>query len=459
MSRTISVDIFEGNLVTQRFNVTNTKDEFPAFDLGQTNVDTTTITVTVDGVKYTQLTPENEGMNNEDENSKIFFIEETKNKTHKIIFGNNVVGKKPPTGSVILVTYIATNAALGNGVRTFTPNVQNRTDITITGTVPQSQGGTSPETIQEIKDTAPHWFQSQFRAVTKNDYAALLKNKFADIQSINVYGGEEIGEPGNVYISIKPKSGDKLTESTKNTILSEILIPNNVVTIRPKIIDPFILRVVLKTVVIYDDKLLASSDTVLKSKIQTLFSRLNTTYIGDFLSNFNVSVFSSQIDEIDSSIISSNTRVLLRADVTAKNGILDFYDWTYNNKLYHPEDGFNSAKGGILSSTLFFRQGRTVQSGFDEDGFGNIRLFDFIDNEKVTVEPNAGTINYETGAIEINEFDPVDGVINFTAIPDSFDILASENTILQIAPEDCLVDVIEKNNVGTIKNINLTRSI
>ena len=459
VSRTISVDIFEGNLVTQRFNVTNTKDEFPAFDLGQTNVDTTTITVTVDGVKYTQLTPENEGMNNEDENSKIFFIEETKNKTHKIIFGNNVVGKKPPTGSVILVTYIATNAALGNGVRTFTPNVQNRTDITITGTVPQSQGGTSPETIQEIKDTAPHWFQSQFRAVTKNDYAALLKNKFADIQSINVYGGEEIGEPGNVYISIKPKSGDKLTESTKNTILSEILIPNNVVTIRPKIIDPFILRVVLKTVVIYDDKLLASSDTVLKSKIQTLFSRLNTTYIGDFLSNFNVSVFSSQIDEIDSSIVSSNTRVLLRADVTAKNGILDFYDWTYNNKLYHPEDGFNSAKGGILSSTLFFRQGRTVQSGFDEDGFGNIRLFDFIDNEKVTVEPNAGTINYETGAIEINEFDPVDGVINFTAIPDSFDILASENTILQIAPEDCLVDVIEKNNVGTIKNINLTRSI
>ena len=459
VSRTISVDIFEGNLITQRFNVTNTKDEFPAFDLGQTNVDTTTITVTVDGVKYKQLTPENEGMNNEDENSKIFFIEETKNKTHKIVFGNNVIGKKPPTGSVILVTYIATNAALGNGVRTFTPNVQNRTDITITGTVPQSQGGTSPETIQEIKDTAPHWFQSQFRAVTKNDYAALLKNKFADIQSINVYGGEEIGEPGNVYISIKPKSGDKLTESTKNTILSEILIPNNVVTIRPKIIDPFILRVVLKTVVIYDDKLLASSDTVLKSKIQTLFSRLNTTYIGDFLSNFNVSVFSSQIDEIDSSIISSNTRVLLRADVTAKNGILDFYDWTYNNKLYHPEDGFNLAKGGILSSTLFFRQGRTVQSGFDEDGFGNIRLFDFIDNEKVTVEPNAGTINYETGAIEINEFDPVDGVINFTAIPDSFDILATENTILQIAPEDCLVDVIEKNNVGTIKNINLTRSI
>ena len=151
--------------------------------------------------------------------------------------------------------------------------------------------------------------------------------------------------------------------------------------------------------------------------------------------------------------------MLLRADVTAKNGILDFYDWTYNNKLYHPEPGFNAAKGGVLTSTLFFRQGRTIQSGFDEDGYGNIRLYDFIDNQKITVTPFAGTIDYETGAIEINEFDPQDGVINFTAIPDSFDVIATNNTILQIATEDCLVDVIEKNDIQTIKNINSTRSI
>jgi len=459
VSRNISIDIFEGTLITQRFNVGSSKDEFPAFDLGQTNVDTSTITVTVDGVKHRQLTPENEGFNQEDKNSTIFFIEETKNKTHKIIFGNNVIGKKPSTGSVIIVTYIATNTVLGNGIRTFTPNINGRSDIVITGTVSPTQGGTAPESIQEIKDTAPHWFQSQFRAVTKNDYSAMLKNKFADIQSINVYGGEEIGQPGNVYISIKPKSGNKLTESTKDTILSEILNPNNIVTIRPKIIDPYILKIVLKTVVVYNDGLLASSSSVLKSKVLTLLSRLNKTYIGDFLNNFNVSVFSSQIEQLDPAIVSSNTRVLLRSDVVAKNGILDMYKWTYNNKLYHPEPGFNAANGGILTSNLFFREGRTNQSGFDEDGFGKIRLFDFVDNEKVTVIDQAGTVNYETGAVEINEFDPQDGIINFTAIPDSFDIISSENTILQIATEDCLVDVLEKNDIATIKNINLTRSI
>lgn len=457
--RNVSVDIYEGNLITQRFNVNSTKDEFPSFDLGQTNIDTTTLSVTVDGVKYNQLTPEDEGFNNNDENSKIYFVEETKNRTHRIVFGNNVIGVKPTAGSVVLVTYIATNSVLGNGISRFSPNVGNRSDITISGVVSPTQGGTAPESIQEIKDTAPHWFQSQFRAVTKNDYSAMLKNKFADIQSINVYGGEEIGQPGNVYISIKPKSGDKLTESTKDTILSEILNPNNIVTIRPKIVDPYILKIVLKTVVTYDDGLLASSSSVLKSKILTMLSRLNRTYIGDFLNNFNISVFSSQVEQIDAAIVSSNTRVLLRSDVIAKNGILDTYKWTYNNKLYHPEDGFNSAGGGILTSSLFLREGRTNQSGFDEDGFGNIRMFDFIDNEKVTVIAQAGTVNYETGEVEINEFDPADGVINFTATPDSFDVIASENTILEIAQEDCLIDVIEKNDIATIKNINLTRSI
>jgi hypothetical protein len=459
ITRTVNVQVYEGDLITQRFIMGDITDEFPAFDLGQTNIDTTTLTVTVDGLKHTQLTPELEGMNNTTKDSTIYFVEETKNKTHRILFGNNVVGAKPSKNSVILVTYIATNAEAGNGVRLFSTNITNRTDITILGNVTPTQGGTSPETISEIKDNAPHWYQSQFRAVTENDYGALLKNKFADIQSINVYGGEKIGKPGNVYISVKPKSGDKLTASTKDTILTEILNPNNVVTIRPKLVDPFIMKVVLKTILIYDDKLLASSKEILKSKLLTLLRRLNTTYVGDFMNNFNISVFSSHVEELDTSIVSSNTRVLLRVDNVALNGLLDFYSWTYNNRIYHPNDGFNAVNGGVFSSNLFFREGRTYQSGFDEDGYGNIRLYDFIDNTKITVNDRAGTINYETGEVDIQDFDPANGSILFTAVPDSFDVLATENTILQIADEASLVDVVEKNDTATIKNINLSRSL
>ena len=113
----------------------------------------------------------------------------------------------------------------------------------------------------------------------------------------------------------------------------------------------------------------------------------------------------------------------------------------------------------MFTSSLFFREGQTNRSGFDDDGFGNVRLFDFVDDEKVTVEPNSGSIDYETGIVELQDFDPVDGTIDFTAIPDSFDVQATENIILQTDPDNSSVDVIEKNETSLIKNLNLSRSI
>jgi len=458
-SNTITIDVYEGILSTQSFIHNNTREEFPAFDLGQTNIDTSTLTVSVNGLKYTQLLPEYEGLTSVDRNSRIYFVEETRLGTHRIVFGNNAVGLKLNIGNTIVATFLRSSGETANGVRAFSVNIPGRSDITIVGNVSPSQGGSSPESIQSIKDNAPHWYQSQFRAVTTNDYKTLLINKFADIKSINVYGGEDVNQPGKVFIAIKPKSSDALTQSTKDTLLTEILNKTSVVTIRPEFVDPFILKVVLKTAVIFDEAELTSNRNILKAKIQSLFNALNNAYIGDFLTNFNESYLSAQISDLDPSIISSNTRISLRVDIRALNGLLDFYTWTFNNRLYHPNDGFNAAKGGVVTSNLFYREGRTYQSGFDDDGYGNLRLFDFVDNEKITVNANAGTINYETGEVSIQDFDPANGNIQFTAIPDSFDVQSSQNIVLEIATDDSSVDVIEKNEISTIKNINLSRSL
>ena len=458
-SNTITIDVYEGILSTQSFIHNNTREEFPAFDLGQTNIDTSTLTVSVNGLKYTQLLPEYEGLTSVDRNSRIYFVEETRLGTHRIVFGNNAVGLKLNIGNTIVATFLRSSGETANGVRAFSVNIPGRSDITIIGNVSPSQGGSSPESIQSIKDNAPHWYQSQFRAVTTNDYKTLLINKFADIKSINVYGGEDVNQPGKVFIAIKPKSSDALTQSTKDTLLTEILNKTSVVTIRPEFVDPFILKVVLKTAVIFDEAELTSNRNILKAKIQSLFNALNNAYIGDFLTNFNESYLSAQISDLDPSIISSNTRISLRVDIRALNGLLDFYTWTFNNRLYHPNDGFNAAKGGVVTSNLFYREGRTYQSGFDDDGYGNLRLFDFVDNEKITVNANAGTINYETGEVSIQDFDPANGNIQFTAIPDSFDVQSSQNIVLEIATDDSSVDVIEKNEISTIKNINLSRSL
>lgn len=460
VTRDIEVEIHEGTLITQRFTMSNANEEFPKFDLGDGLVDLSTLTVALNGIKYAKVTPEDEGVVASDSTSRIYFLEETRNQSFRILFGNNVIGKKPEIGDEIICSYLVCNGEAGNGVSRFTVSLPGRTGAAqkIGTTVNPAQGGSNPETIREIKDTAPHWYQSQFRAVTENDYAAFIKKKFADIQALSVYGGEKVGQPGNVFIAIKPKSGDKLSDSTKNTILNEVLTGTNVVTVRPKIVDPFIMKIVLKTIITYDDKLLATSREILQAKTISLFERFNTNYIGSFLETFRESQLAEEIKAVDKSIISTNTRVSLRVDTVATGGILSTYRWFFGNKLYHPFEGFNAAKGGIFSSTLFNRVGRTFQSGFDEDGKGNIRLFDFIDGEKVFVNQKAGTINYVTGEIHLFDFDPDDGPIQFTAIPDSFDVIADNNTVLEITSDTSVVEAVEKNEVATLKNINLSRS-
>ena len=57
-------------------------------------------------------------------------------------------------------------------------------------------------------------------------------------QSVSL-GGEDDETPvyGVVKISIKPKSGSNLTNSTKNNIITS-LKPYNVASVRPEIVDP-----------------------------------------------------------------------------------------------------------------------------------------------------------------------------------------------------------------------------
>jgi len=242
-------------------------------------------------------------------------------------------------------------------------------------------------------------------------------------------------------------------------LLSEVLNKSSVVTIRPSFVDPEIIYLVLKSVVVYDETKLVTNRNVIKSKVISLIKNLNDAYVGDFLANFTESSFSRQIEDLDSSILSSNTRVSLKIKTNALNGTLDKYKLNFANKLYHPTSGFNAVNGGVLTSNLFFRTGRDVRSGFEDDGFGNIRLFDFVDDEKITVEPYSGTIEYESGIVELQDFSPVDGEITFTAVPDSFDVQATENIILQTESEGSFVDVLEKNETAVIKNLNLSRSI
>lgn len=454
--KTVDVTVYEGRYTTQRFVSSVNYDTFSKFTLNQTNIDTTTIVVSVNGVQYEKILPENENLFDTDSSSLIYFLEENRNGGTDVIFGDGIAGKALSYGDEILVTYLLSSGDGGNGIISFSTSNTNITAIVVTAA---TQGGAAKETIQSIKDNSPKWFQAQYRAVTTNDYEAILKNKFADIQAISVYGGEEVGYPGKVFICIKPKSGDTLSTATKAVLKSEILSNSNVVTVRPEFVDPQIYKLSLSTVVVFDKSRLSSSREILKTKVKTLFDYINTNYIGDFLDSFRESNLSYEIKNLDTSVISSNTRVRISADVTTSSQKLDQYKYSFNNKIYHPFDGFVTETGSVFSSSAFYRVGKSYQSGFDDDGYGNIRLFDVIDDTKVYVNRKAGSIDYENGIIEfLYDFDPVDTTFTITVIPESVDVLAVQDMILEIDAATSTVDVVEINETGLLKSINLSRS-
>jgi len=455
----IDVQVYEGTLATQRFYCEGAPQGYTSYNLNNSRIDTSTLVVSVNGTRYTQITPENEGITASKRDSLIYMLEENRNGSYNIVFGNGVIGKQLSVGDEIICTYVISNEEAGNGIRTFTPTISGRADITV-ASASTSQGGAAAESVFEIKQNAPHWYQSQYRAVTENDYEAILKKKYSDIQAINVYGGEKVNTPGKVFIAIRPKSADTLTQATKATLVNDIIGESNIMTVTPVIVDPYYIDVILKTVITYDDDKLITNVDTLKAKVLALYDVLNTTYLGDFTSNMSESKISKDIFDLDDAIMSANQRIQLSVDIVCANDILDKYNFSFNNRIYHPEAGYKENVGGVITTSLFqLATDSDNYYGMDDDGNGQIRLYKWVDNSKEYTSANIGTVKYETGEIDLSTILKVkDTTIQFKVVPDSFDVIAEHDTILRIDSSRSLVEAIEYRDTSVLRNINTSRS-
>ena len=96
--------------------------------------------------------------------------------------------------------------------------------ITGLSTLQASENGDSIESIDNIKYLAPRVYASQYRAVTPNDYTSLIPFLYPNIDSVSAYGGEELDPPqyGKVYITVKPKNGEILSDVAKESIRTDL---------------------------------------------------------------------------------------------------------------------------------------------------------------------------------------------------------------------------------------------
>ena len=445
--------IYEGIYLTSTF-IVDTSQSNQRFILPNVNIDTTTIRVTVsDAVDeiYTAFT----NVLNVDKNSRIFLIQEIADEKYEIRFGDNIVGKKPTNGSRISVSYIITNGTLGNGASNFTfsgllkdnSGLDVTTGISSPITISKSADGDEIESLDSIKFIAPRIYASQFRAVTSNDYKALIPTIYANVDSVSTYGGEELNPPeyGKVFISIKPKNGTFLSQVTKRDILRS-LRQYSIAGIKPEIIDLSYLYIEVDSTVYYNLNFTTGPDVVKSKVLNTLTTYGNSKDINNFGGRFKFSKVNALIDSTDKSITSNITKVLMRRDLNPEINNFATYELCFGNAIYVKDSGYSIKSTGFTIDGL---EGIIYMADIPiSKTSGRIFFFRLEKNIPIVVKSAAGTIDYITGdllldVVKISGTSLSSGFIQVQALPQSNDIVGLRDLYLQVDIQNSVVNTIE----------------
>ena len=457
-----NVNVFEGSLVTFKYTV-DTNDVDQKFIIPSNNADTSTLKVSVQTsssdttTEVYSLVNSFSGLN---DTTKSYFLQENDDGRYEVYFGDGVLGKKPVDGNIIILEYIVTNKTEANGASTFTlsGDIDGFSDVTIT-TTGNAANGSEAQTKDSIRFNAPLQYTSQDRAVTSKDYETIVKSVYANAQSVSAWGGEDDETPqyGVVKIAIKPISGSTLTNSTKESIKTQ-LRKFNVVSVRPEIVDPETTSILLTSNVKFNAESTTKTNDTIKSNVITTLSNYNTNTLNQFDGVFRYSKVIGLIDNTDNSIVSNITTIKLRKDFTPTLTVSTKYNVFFRNALFNPHSGHNAAAGGILSSTGFKIDGDADTIYFlDDDGQGNIRRYSLSGSTRTYANNTQGTIDYSTGAITINSLNvsvvenirgAASTVIELTVTPQSNDVVPVRDQILNIDTANSTITVEADTFVG-----------
>jgi len=338
-----SVEIKQGTLATYTYTVNSTTNPSYIFEIPDSNIDTTTLTVTVQQsssnnsyevyyptTNYLSLGP----------TDTVYFLQEAVDGNYQIYFGDGVLGKELSDGNIVVVTYISTAGSAGGLANSFVlmDNVGSYTSVSVstTGGSPATQG-TDRESIQSIKFQAPKAFAAQGRAVSKNDYITAIQQNNLGIpfDAVSVWGGEENIPPiyGQVFISLKPKGGYDLTATQKQLIKEQVIKPISVLTVEPVIVDPDYTYLQVYANVVYQQSQTALTPTAMQTGIQNAIYGYSANNLNTFNSSFNSYLFLQSINNFDPSIISSDYSINTQKKFYPIIGGAQTYTLNYNTPL------------------------------------------------------------------------------------------------------------------------------
>lgn len=406
--------------------------------------------------------------------SNVYFSKEIDGGMFEIVFGDGILSKGLTNGNIVHLDYFVSNKTTPNGARSFTYNGPTLLGGTATVSVVSiAAGGTESESIDSIKFNAPKLYTAQNRAVTPDDYKALIYANYPFIKSVSVWGGEDNNPPvyGKTFICAKPSDATRLTTQQKSDILSSLLASRNVVSITPEIVDPEYISIDLNITAYYNERDTVKSSSQLKSQIVDAVYNYDNTELQRFDGMLRYSKLSRVIDLSDSSISHNITTVMLRRRIDPRYNVSAEYVINLINPIYTegvPEQA--------VSSTGFYISGNTEIYYLEDDGAGNIQLFHrgVLDNtitsggsvtSRIIDNPKVGTVDYANGIITIRNLNIAalaDAYFELLIKPQSNDVVSAYTQIAEIDRDNLTVNVIaDKTANGDLragKNYTFTSS-
>jgi len=407
-----TLEVFQGQYLESRFVV---NDSLPnqRYILPNNGIDTSTIRIKVRENNSSTTETEYKLVDNiigVTSTSNIYLIQETTDEKYEVLFGDGIFGQKLNNGNIIDISYIKTEGKEGNGVSNLlfsgtitNENLATETDVaaSITPQFP-SQNGDDIEDVRSVRYYAPRLYSSQHRAVTANDYEAIVPSVYPNIESISAFGGEELTPPkyGRVYIAAKPKNGSFLSEFTKRQILSS-LKNYSVAGIVPEIIDLKFLYVELDSYVYYNSNFVGDTQNLRTDVINAMSLFASGTELNKFGGRFKYSKVLSLIDRVSDSITSNITTVRIRRNLVAQLNVFSQYEICFDNTFHRNESSYNIKSTGFnvsgVSGTVYFSDQHV--SG----DTGNLFLFQLDSDTNVKILSSTfGSVDYKKGEVIID---------------------------------------------------------
>lgn len=444
-------DICEGIYVKDSYVVDYSKAN-QLFRLTNRNVDTNSLTVTV--YENGSIIGDNYLFKKDflDLNSKmkVYFLQASERGFYEIYFGDGVSGYKPVDKAIVVLDYRLSNGPSTNGAKGFSINFDPTGEQSeLTGnpkvtTLVQSNNGDYAESDDSIKYYAPRHFQVQQRAVIPTDYEILLKEEFPEINAVSAYGGEEIYPPqyGKVFVAIALNTFDSLPESKKQEYYSFIRRRS---ALKPVIVDADYSYFAINSKVRYNINKTTSSQNTIKTLVINSIVEFNQKNLNDFGVILRSSPFSRSIDDSDVSVISNLTDVYLFKKIIPIVGENTNINLDFGISI---EDSYGSlgsshliTEDRALFSSKFKYNG--IDCYIEDNGDGDLQIVK-KDGQNYIKLIKAGTINYSTGSIQINNlvFDDYDGSsFRIYVTPKDKDIVIPRRTIASVDTSEIVVNV------------------